>query len=551
MDHGLPISSYRSHPLVLGIIGRPDEATAARFFDAAPGARLVTRADMLEMRAVGPVEARGTAGFHWGAALHTDGTPSTWQDVSEQLCAAGLSREVDYWVLFTDSLGVHSVYTRQLGDATFFSTRQAPLIALPGTLNVDWEAWASIFVMAAPLGAATPFSEIRRLEAASGVLIEHNGRHRPASFTPRWLTESQGKLDADDIVEAVRAALPPRSALTRLPAVPLSGGWDSRLLAALAHETYLGRLTAWTTDPDDGRDLDIGYAASVAETLGMAHQVVNNPNSGWPDLAAETRSRVEYETWLHPWFTPLCRRIRDVERDVLDGLGGDVLLKGLFVDDEVLDGGADARLERLFTRLGYKPERLVGSLRKTVADAAIDICRQAFFEIGNRFSGHLNQLALAVLHSRTARVVALSPMSLLAPEVTPWLPFLGPQVLAASLAVEPQRKTNGNLYRELLRSEAAAVAGLPSTNDFGQPPSDRSRQLIKGKEATTWMVGSILANDSTSAMLDPSFASEMQAGRGSWAQPDFRTTVFLQAASLLSQWERRYRHRLSNTTPPW
>jgi len=551
MDHGLSLSSYRRYPLVLGVVGQTDGPASMRFFQEALDARVLVRTGYMEVRAVGPVEGLGTLGFHWGAAIHSTDRHPNWQDLSERLGAAGLFREDNRWVLFTDALGVNPVYLRENEGSLFFSTRMAPLIALPRRLSVDWSAWASIFVMGAPLGGETPFLEIRRLEGATGLALEKGDQTRSLSYAPSWLAGDIAWSDPTSLGEAVRAGLPPRSALPETPAIPLSGGWDSRLLAGLAARFYKGRHRAWTSATDDGRDLDVSFAADVAHSLGMRHTTVQQPDSGWPDLATETRIRAQFETWLHPWLTPLFRRMRNQEISVLDGLGGDVLIKGLFVTERLLESPVAQRPDRLFRRLGYQPDRrFVGRLRDGPAQGIVESGRQSFHRIAQRYSDHVNQLALTVLHTRTARVVAVAPTCLLAPEVKTWFPFLHPNVLGLSLSIGPELKTGGALYREVLRRCVPRVAELPSTNDPIPKPALQSRRLQASTEATSWMIDSVLRSSTLVDLFQPDLVTLLHEG-WTWSERDPQIERLLMAGSLFAQWERFHRGRIEPSTPPW
>jgi len=551
MDFGLPGSAFRHHPLVLGVVGRPDEPASRRFFEEAPDACILVRNDRLEVRAQGPVEGRGTPGLYWGTAVYSPNRQARWQDKSEETGAAGLFREDKRWVLFTDAIGLNSIYLRELDGSLFFSTRMAPLIALPGHLSVDWSAWSSIFVLGAPLGETTPFLEIRRLEGASGLALETD-IHNRLSYTPSWLAGDAVEADPEALGEAVHSALPPRSVLSRTPGIALSGGWDSRLLAGLAVRTYEGRQRAWTTATDDGIDVDASFAADVAHTLGLRHTVTDQPDSGWPDLATETRVRGQFETWLHPWLTPLFRQMRQAELSVLDGLAGDVLIKGLFVTEKLLDAPRAQQPGRLFRRLGYQPHRrFVGRIRDAPAEAIVETSRQAFHHIARRYNDQVNQLGMTILHTRTARAVGVAPTCLLGPEVKTWFPFLHPDVLRLSLSIPPESKTAGALYREVLRRSVPRIADLPSTNDPVPKPSPRGRRLQASSEATAWMIDSVLKSPALVDMLSPETVALLQEGDAQSQPYDAQMERLLMAGSLFAQWERLYRGRIKESSPPW
>lgn len=552
MDHALPLSSHRRYPLLLGAVNLDGKPVSTRFFDEAPDARILVRNGFMEVRSVGPVEGRGTSGFYWGAALPSRGHQDAWKAISEDLGAAGMFREGRRWVLFTDSLGINSLYLREYEGYLFFSNRMSPLVAVPGSLNVDWSAWASIFVLGGPLGETTPFLEIRRLEGASGLALE-KGKLSRLSYMPGWLAGDGLATDTGALVDAVRGALPARSVLPQSPGIPLSGGWDSRLLAGLATESYSGRLRAWTSASDDGFDLDVPYASAVARTLRLRHTTFSQPDSGWPDLATETRVRAQFETWLHTWLTPLFRRIRHDEASVLDGLAGDVLIKGLFVTERLLDLPPEQRLERLFRRLGYQPDdRFMTGLRPRAGNGIVETAQQSFLSVAARYSDHLNHLALTVLHTRTTRVVGIAPTTLLAPEVKTWFPFLDPDVLRISLNIGPNLKTGGALYRDVLRRGVPRVADLPSTNDPTPPKrTPAGHRLQASTEATDWMIDSVLASPIVVDLLVPEVAEDLRQKGPTWERPSPQMERLLLAGSLLAQWERFYRGRITLASPPW
>ena len=93
-------------------------------------------------------------------------------DAARSLAACGLVLDDDGPLVHTSVAGLASVYYRQIGGATYFASRIDPLVAaFEERLSIDWEAWASIFLLTAPIGERTPFAEIRRLSPFS--LLSH------------------------------------------------------------------------------------------------------------------------------------------------------------------------------------------------------------------------------------------------------------------------------------------------------------------------------------------------------------------------------------------
>src|SRR5690606_25065455 len=126
-----------------------------------------------------------------------------------------------------------------------------------------------------------PFMEVRRLRAATAWRASTEGRLERLSFEPAWLTaDPVDDPDPREVTELVTAQLPSGWGTRRL-AVTLSGGWDSRLLAALATLRRKRPPVAWTTSPDNGLDRDLTLAPAVAAELGIRHHTVVPGPEAW------------------------------------------------------------------------------------------------------------------------------------------------------------------------------------------------------------------------------------------------------------------------------
>jgi hypothetical protein len=525
---------FRSYPLVIGALGPAARSGAlAGFLDSIDGARSLIEEDGAVVRAVGPV-ATCSAGLHWGSPIPVRGQPRDWRDASERHQSAGVFGRPGRRVLFTDSVGVNPVYTRTIGDTVLFATRIAPLLGAEGRLTMNREAWAGILLHGFPVGSDSPFQEIDRLRAASGVAVGAHGRSTP-SYTPAWIGDEMPP-SPDLLVDALRAHLPAR-VVRRPPAVLLSGGWDSRLLAGLLARGGR-RPVAWTTGQDDGRELDLEFAPAVADGLGLRHRIVELMPEAWPDCVAQTRRRLEYTTWRHAWMIPLARRMRPRETEVVDGLAGDLLIKGSLVEQRKLLDTSLARVT-LFRRLGGVRRPFSKLLRRDAIDGLLEAARGRFDEEFHRFEGHRRRCALVELHTRNALNIARSPLDLLGPELRVWLPFLHPDVLRIGLSMNPADKDGAagyGLYRRVLEAGVPSVAGLPSTNDPGLIRESRFPVRAEAAESVAWLAASIVASDTAMSLLRPRFVRAL-TGEGVDSLPNPAQAVrAMERLSLLAQW---------------
>lgn len=535
-----------SATFAIGVLGDTADPKARRFLDMVKSPGVLVTDERIEVRASGEVQQRNES-VTWGSVFPASAEVKNWRALSEAAGLAGLTKRPDGWCLFTDSLGLHPVYHRTIGDITYFASN-IDLLVIEEPLTADWEAWASTMVLGATIGQSTAFREIRRLQAASGLIVNRHGV-AAVNYEPDWFSY-QGAGTPAQLIETLEHALPDIG--TPAPAdIPISGGWDSRLLAGLAVEKFPRRLRSWTTGQDDGRELDLAFAPDVAEALRLRHKIVRQPASGWPELAIEARSRMQYETWMHVWLIPLARVLHRRSVGVIDGLAGDVLVKGLFVDRHLLGLGSAERLDLAFQRIGGRADRFLPFMRPDIAESVVGSARAAFQRVAERYEGHINQVALAVLNTRTSRAISLAPLRLFGPETKVWMPYVHPRFMGISLAIDPHVKLDGALSRELLRLVAPSIAELPSTNDSGRKPARTLRRLSGSPEAVSWMVETILASESARSLFHHSAIDEMQEGLLTADRAGFEGIKVLQAASLLAEWELIHQHTVDPDAPDW
>src|SRR5690625_2612514 len=140
------------------------------------------------------------------------------------------------------------------------------------TFAVDPLAVSQMVAGSGPLGGRTLVEGIRRLQP--GERLRADGYGLALAQGDDWYAVEP---DTDD-PPALRETL--REAIRGLPQQPplislLSGGWDSRLLLALAREAGItDRVRAYTTSSDTGTVLEELVAAQVADHLDVFHRIV-------------------------------------------------------------------------------------------------------------------------------------------------------------------------------------------------------------------------------------------------------------------------------------
>jgi asparagine synthetase B (glutamine-hydrolysing) len=437
---------------------------------------------------------------------------------------------------------MQDLYYRRIGGAVYFSGRIEPLVELGDSpLHVNWGAWASTLALTAPIGEDTPFVEIRRLPAASAWVLR-DGSLRMESFEPSWMDEAiDPSFDAADAVDALAGSI----RFDKRTVLALSGGWDSRLLGMLARRRT-SKMEAWTTSPDDGRDLDIEYARPVAEQLGMRHHVVIPDERGWLDEFSEVRRRTSFQTVHHVWLMPLARALHGEGAPMLDGLAGDVLFKATYVP-EALFSEREPEKQRQLLWEGLENRRLRSNefLRPEVAQSFIDLNTSAFAGATAPFAGHEAAVTLAKIHTRAARAIAPSPFWVFGPEIKVELPFLQPEVVRAALRVPLAAKVDGAFYGRMLQAADPRIAGLPSTND-GAPDTPAGPRRQTSPESLKSFTEQIRSSEVVMRLLTAeareSITEPVLSGRPGRQRRKF---VMLHWASLFADWLQHYESRLA------
>ena len=552
----------------MGILGPPDPKLSSRVA-AGPARDLVVRVKHrgATVWSSGPLlswRARDRTGVVWWA-LREGRRASAWHEAAQSWEALGLEMTKTDATLHTASFGMQPLYTLRAGRSLVFAQSIDDLCAVvDGELHADWNAWAAIFAFGSPIGTRTPFAEITRLAPGESWTYDiGRDRLRAARRLHEVVEQTSGLPPTPtDVVDRMSMSIkrslagpPARAGWVRrwlrgsgpVPALTLSGGWDSRLLAASATAVLGNRsVVAYTTSPDDGLDLDIDLSGPVASTLGLQHKVLVPPSEAWPQYTRKALRRVEHQTRHHMWLEPLAETIRAVHDVVLDGIAGDVLLKNFMVDDRVIDAKDPRELrDALWRNLARVPtETAVWATRRATSE--MDRRSREDFDAECRLlEDHPAAPTLSVLMTRTARCVSLSPFGLFAPEILPCAPFLDPDVVGAALAVPLREKAGGAFYRRVLEAAHPAVAALPSTND--PRPTRRRRHRIRAidQAAMDW------ADSIATRMVDVGALPALPDGSLKDLARSTAGRNWLKGLVTFGDWLDRYGERLDDVRAPW
>jgi hypothetical protein len=446
-------------------------------------------------------------------------------------------------IVHSSSSGLAPVYWMDEDGATYFSSRIDPLVQTSlRRLRPDWSAWAAILRLGYAVGARTPFEDVRRLEHASTL---ERGPTGGIATVGRWTWAEEPLLPFEEALERLVEAL--RGAAEALDGrdlvLGLSGGGDSRIvLASLVGNGARPNLRALTLPGNWGRDEDERLARRAAAAAAVPHTVLELELDGyWRDADRVARATDYQQALEWAWLAPLAKRTEaESEALMLDGLAGDILVRGKFEPPEPTADGKDLLWRRL--QAGRNPKRF---LRRKLTRAVDDLARSQLMAVREGLDGHDAVDTLTVYRTRTTRGMAagLATLGEVAPTVAP---FTADTVARAALSCPPPARLGRRLQRETLARLAPALAEIPVTVD--DPTAARPVPQRRLSESTLAGFQDLLRESPFRPWFRKALDHAVDAPTPA-ALGELRPSRVVNGLALHALWVRRYGDRLRAASP--
>lgn len=201
-------------------------------------------------------------------------------------------------ILISDRFGTKPVYYTCYDDKFLFAPEVKALILGDFKKEPDWIAVADLFHFGHLFGYKTLFRNVYQLPEAS-CLTFWDGKveikrywdypYHEEVYLKRTFTKSQVESFCEEMKARLLTAMKRQIAkMSNEILISLSGGLDSRYVAALAHLLKVSPIVAFTMGEPDSED--VIYAKMVAQELSIQHQCFQiQPFDVWRDARFFTR----------------------------------------------------------------------------------------------------------------------------------------------------------------------------------------------------------------------------------------------------------------------
>jgi hypothetical protein len=383
--------------------------------------------------------------------------------------------------LNSDRLGFYPMFYREDRDGIAVSDDLVRLVRPDGSMHLDDAAIAVFLRSGFFVGDDTPFRDIRAVPPGAVLTRDAHGlrlRAHALAAPPRSSLSRDAAVREygpvfRDTMAPFAAAAGPRFA------VALSGGRDSRhiLLALLAAERRpTACLTASRVPPAHDEDAEI--ASMVAGISGIEHVVLPRVSDL---LGAELAKNLAtgFCADEHSWLLSLAASLQEnAFPTTFDGIGGDVLSAGLFLDEERL---------RLYQR---------GALRE-LADSVLgpehhlaSMLRPAYYERWGReraiarlipeLEKHArspNPVGQFFFWNRTRREIALCPWRMLNRAGHVFAPYLSRPAYEFLASLPAEHFLDHSFHTEAITRAYPWFARVPFET-HARPPARHARASI-------------------------------------------------------------------------
>lgn len=402
---------------------------------------------------------------------HEDGIWAEWRWHQEQI------------ELRNDRYGMFPLYIYNTSDTFGVSTHIEDLLQNGAPVELD-DAAISVFLrLGFFIGNDTPFLKIRAIPPGSrltwnkgNLYIKSKGSHYGSGYN--HLSKKDAMHAYGELFHSVIQSYLPKD--NYKICLPLSGGRDSRhiLFALIQNQHKPDCCVTVNRDSASNPSLDVEIAALVAERFQIPHLILEHPTN-LMQAVLQKNLHTSFCTDEHTWVFSLRDHLRENNYQVLlDGIGGDVLSAGLFLNSNRLELLSSGRLWELANDIlgteGNLPKMLSPSYyRRWNRDLAL----QHLIPELSKYLDSPNPIGQFFFWNRTRREIALGPWNILLGPCHVIAPYLATEVYDFLSALPAAYFSNHEFHVDAINNYYPEYTHLPYAKR--RNPSPRNRMTTR------------------------------------------------------------------------
>jgi asparagine synthetase B (glutamine-hydrolysing) len=387
-----------------------------------------------------------------------------------------MDRNESSLTIINDRCGMRPMYYTIQDNRLVFGSEIKSIVADKTVeRRIEWEFWKNHFAIGFQLGYLTPFKGILSMENAT-ILTFRNGK---AIKTKYW-DYDEIKVDHEhdeeffikEGAEVIKEGMIRQSKGMKNACVLLSGGYDSRCIAAVLARFTKVKFTTFTSSSHPSGDKDVIYARQVSKKLGVENITISRENWHIEKDFSKTMEALDYMCNDHTWLFTLVDQLGGYSTN-MDGIAGDITLRGSRLSESnvkyVHDNNRLARVMfkdmiLVYNKVGYDKiynlfrDDMVPSIRFKADDIRKELDTIPDCE---------NKHTIFISNSRTKSAVSLMSANILARSVFSRSPFYDNEIIEFSLSIPPEMKLHNHIYKRILERLFSDIMEIPSTNDKG------------------------------------------------------------------------------------
>jgi len=436
-------------------------------------------------------------------------------------------------VFATDFLGFKPMYLL-CTDENFILASELKAISASGLIDIKMNpaGWGAFISLGAHVGNKTSLMGVKRLDSASVYTfdpktfdLKQESYWKWPQLESDWTWE---KFDHNRFIEAIKTNIKQYMEYGYLGTLLLSGGYDSRFIAALLNELKVSPKTLIVNHPDEHNNADGNIAVQIAKKLGLSYEV----KSSSPDFYS-TRRYMDYlinnevaTPSLYLFVTNLSSFIIEQNPAVWEGVTLGYILTGSHYGTENFHEYFKHNLKSLDS------DRWKAA-GKVFSSKMIDEMYGSFKELLDREVAKYPDNcagvnAYAILNWSRNRT-ALNPCQVYSNHTLCMFPGMCRDFMNMVGGIPYEMKRDGKLYDNIFNQYFPEIAKIPvcSGGKFYMPSKKMSHQLqlsmIKASshvQSHQWTQGLLRLIKKTSYEWDQSSLVDRVIERVDWGHPD-------------------------------